>query len=80
MIIGKNAAPSSIRILNGPLASARRERPVYFSIEAEATLLPEIIKYLGDSHFIYATDIPSWDGEFPENLDGSRSAAISPRR
>jgi predicted TIM-barrel fold metal-dependent hydrolase len=23
-------------------------------------------------HFVYASDIPHWDGEFPENLDGIR--------
>jgi predicted TIM-barrel fold metal-dependent hydrolase len=69
MSIGKNAAPSSIRILKGPSECAR-ERQVYFSIEAEEILLPETIKYLGDSHFVYATDSPHWDCEFPENLEG----------
>ena len=45
-----------------------REHPVYFSLEADETLLPETFRYVGDSHFVYATDIPHWDTEFPENL------------
>jgi predicted TIM-barrel fold metal-dependent hydrolase len=45
-----------------------RQRPIYFSLEADETLLPETFRYVGDNHFIYATDIPHWDTEFPENL------------
>jgi len=37
-------------------------------LEAEETLLPETFCYVGDEHFVYATDIPHWDTEFPENL------------
>ena len=40
----------------------------YFSYEAEETLLPETFRYVGENHFVYATDIPHWDCEFPENL------------
>ena len=42
-----------------------RQHPVYFSLEAEETLLAET---LSAGHFVYATDIPHWDTEFPENL------------
>jgi hypothetical protein len=45
-----------------------RQRPIYFSLESEETLLPETFRYVGDGHFLYATDIPHWDTEFPENL------------
>ena len=45
-----------------------RERPIYFSFEADESLLPETFRYVGDDHFVYATDIPHWDCEFPENL------------
>ena len=45
-----------------------REHPVFFSYEAEETLLPETFRYVGENHFVYATDIPHWDCEFPENL------------
>jgi predicted TIM-barrel fold metal-dependent hydrolase len=46
-----------------------RESPMYFSVEAGETLLPETIDYLGADHFVFASDIPHWDNEFPENLD-----------
>jgi hypothetical protein len=45
-----------------------RESPVYFSLEAEERLLPQTIEYVGDNHFLYASDVPHWDGEFPKNL------------
>jgi uncharacterized protein len=45
-----------------------RESPVYFSLEAEERLLPQTIEYVGDDHFLYASDVPHWDGEFPKNL------------
>jgi hypothetical protein len=45
-----------------------REHPIYFSFEADETLLPETFRYVGENHFVYATDIPHWDCEFPENL------------
>ena len=54
----------------GSPASARESAESISAIEAEETLLPETIKCLGDSHFVYATDIPHWDCEFPENLEG----------
>jgi predicted TIM-barrel fold metal-dependent hydrolase len=46
-----------------------RESRIYFSLEAEERLLPQTIDYLGDGHFLYASDIPHWDGEFPKNLE-----------
>jgi len=45
-----------------------KQRPIYFSLESEETLLAETFRYLGDDHFLYATDIPHWDSEFPGNL------------
>ena len=45
-----------------------REHPIFFSFEADETLLPETLRYVGESHFVYATDIPHWDCEFPGNL------------
>jgi predicted TIM-barrel fold metal-dependent hydrolase len=45
-----------------------REHPIFFSFEAEETLLPETLRYVGEDHFVYATDIPHWDCEFPDNL------------
>jgi predicted TIM-barrel fold metal-dependent hydrolase len=45
-----------------------RESSMFFSIEAGESLLPEAIQYVGDDHFIYASDIPHWDNEFPKSL------------
>lgn len=45
-----------------------QESPIYFSLEAEESLLPQTVEYLGDDHFMYASDIPHWDGGFPKNL------------
>ena len=45
-----------------------RESSIYISLEAEETLLPQTIDYLGAEHFLYASDIPHWDNGFPENL------------
>ena len=50
-----------------------RESKIYFSLEAGETLLPEAIKYLGAEHFLYASDIPHWDNEFPGNLHALRN-------
>jgi predicted TIM-barrel fold metal-dependent hydrolase len=47
-----------------------RESPIYVSLEAEETLLPQAVDYLGNDHFMYASDIPHWDGGFPKNLEG----------
>jgi predicted TIM-barrel fold metal-dependent hydrolase len=66
---------------NDRIAERSPAKPVFFSIESGETLLPETVKYLGDGHFIYATDIPHWDCEFPENLEtieqrGDLAAAV----
>ena len=45
-----------------------RQHPIFFSFEADETLLPETFRYVGENHFVYATDIPHWDCEFPGNL------------
>jgi uncharacterized protein len=45
-----------------------RQHAIFFSFESEETLLPETFRYVGENHFVYATDIPHWDCEFPANL------------
>jgi predicted TIM-barrel fold metal-dependent hydrolase len=49
-----------------------RDSRIWFSVEAGETLLPQTIDFLGDTHFVYATDIPHWDNEFPESLEALR--------
>ena len=50
-----------------------RAAKMYFSLESGESLLPEAINYLGDQHFLYASDIPHWDNEFPGNLHALRN-------
>jgi predicted TIM-barrel fold metal-dependent hydrolase len=50
-----------------------RQSPIYVSLEAEEGLLPETVAYVGDDHFIYASDIPHWDMGFPANLRDLRA-------
>ncbi len=50
-----------------------RESPLYVSLEAGEGTLPETLAYVGDDHFLYASDIPHWDNEFPENLEEVRN-------
>ncbi len=49
-----------------------RQSPLYVSLEAEEGLLAATVDYVGDDHFLYASDIPHWDNEFPGNLVGLR--------
>ena len=51
-----------------------RESSIKVSIEGKESLLRETIDFVGAEHLIYATDIPHWDGEFPENLEEMRAA------
>jgi hypothetical protein len=46
-----------------------REAPLYVSLEAEELLLPQTIDYVGDDHFLFASDFPHWDAGFPKNLE-----------
>ena len=36
-------------------------------------MLAHAIDYVGADHFVYASDIPHWDCEFPENLEQLRN-------
>jgi predicted TIM-barrel fold metal-dependent hydrolase len=49
-----------------------RKSEIYFSIEPGESQLPAAIDYLGADHFLYASDIPHWDCEFPGNLQQLR--------
>jgi predicted TIM-barrel fold metal-dependent hydrolase len=50
-----------------------RESLMYFSVEPGESQLAHTIDYLGAEHFIYASDIPHWDNEFPGNLEHLRN-------
>ena len=46
------------------------------SNRGKETLLRETIDFVGVEHLIYATDVPHWDGEFPENLEEIRETNV----
>ena len=50
-----------------------RKSEVYFSTESGESQLAHTIEYVGAEHFVYASDIPHWDCEFPENLEHLRN-------
>jgi predicted TIM-barrel fold metal-dependent hydrolase len=49
-----------------------RKSQVYFSIESGESQLAAAVDYVGADHFLYASDIPHWDNEFPHNLNDLR--------
>ena len=49
-------------------SDAFREAPYYVSIEAGETLLGDTLDHIGVKHFLFASDFPHWDAEFPQNL------------
>lgn len=53
-------------------SEAFRDSTIKISIEADETLLPQTVEFAGAEHLFYATDIPHWDCEFPENLEQMR--------
>jgi predicted TIM-barrel fold metal-dependent hydrolase len=46
-----------------------RESNLYFSLESGETLLAPTIEAIGAEHFMYASDVPHWDNEFPRSLE-----------
>ena len=53
-----------------------RESNMYFSLESGESQLAATIDYLGAEHFVYASDVPHWDTEFPENLEYLRNHPV----
>lgn len=50
-----------------------RKSEAYFSIEPGESQLPQTIDYVGAEHFLFASDIPHWDCEFPGNREHLRN-------
>ena len=53
-----------------------RKSEIYFSIEPGESQLPQTIDYVGADHFLWASDIPHWDSEFPGNSEHLRNHAV----
>jgi len=47
----------------------------FFSFEAEEPLLETCVERLGADHWIYASDYPHWDSDFPGTVDTCRALA-----
>jgi predicted TIM-barrel fold metal-dependent hydrolase len=47
----------------------------YFSFEAEEPLLETCVEHLGADHWVYASDYPHWDSDFPGTVDECRAMA-----
>jgi predicted TIM-barrel fold metal-dependent hydrolase len=45
---------------------------IFFGLEAEERLLGPTVDLIGDDIFMYATDWPHWDGDYPESLQEIR--------
>jgi predicted TIM-barrel fold metal-dependent hydrolase len=67
MSTGRNAGRSKRRI--------SPENPVMWSgilpsiVRWNQASLSQTVEYAGDHHFMYASDFPHWDTEFPENIE-----------
>jgi predicted TIM-barrel fold metal-dependent hydrolase len=40
----------------------------FFQLRSRGKVVTGTFSYVGENHFVYATDIPHWDCEFPANL------------
>lgn len=69
----KRGAEEMPHLRDKPSDLFRRSR-IKVSVEGKETLLRQTIDFVGVEHLVYATDVPHWDGEFPENLDHLRQA------
>jgi predicted TIM-barrel fold metal-dependent hydrolase len=49
-----------------------RKSSIVLSIEADETFLLDTIDFVGADHFVFASDIPHWDSEWPHNIQGIR--------
>lgn len=67
-------AEDEMPLLKNKPSEVFRKSQIKVSIEGKESLLRETIGFVGVDHLVYATDVPHWDGEFPENLEEIREA------
>lgn len=56
------------KLLTEPPTSLVRQRPIYFSCEADEPLLPQAVAWVGDERIFYASDFPHWDHSYPKSV------------
>jgi len=54
--------------LSKSFGTVRALDEISFSVEPGESQLTHTVDYVGAEHFLYASDIPHWDNEFPHNL------------
>ena len=45
-----------------------RAGQLYFAAEGDEISVPEVVRRFGDDILLYASDVPHWDHDYPENL------------
>jgi predicted TIM-barrel fold metal-dependent hydrolase len=45
-----------------------RSGQLFFAAEGDEKSVPEVIRRLGNDIIFYASDVPHWDHDFPENI------------
>jgi uncharacterized protein len=73
----KRSAVDSPMMDEKPSALFRKSN-IIVSLEADETLIAETIAFAGAEHIVFASDIPHWDCEFPDNLRELRENATIP--
>lgn len=58
-----------------PSAYVYRGGNIFFGLEAEERLLGPTLDLIGEDLFMYASDWPHWDGDYPESLEEVRRRA-----
>jgi uncharacterized protein len=68
----ENRAEVEMPLLKKKPSDTVRQSKMYFCVEPGESQLAHTIDYVDADHFLYASDIPHWDNEFPENLHDLR--------
>jgi predicted TIM-barrel fold metal-dependent hydrolase len=65
---------ASVEAPNVPEDPSRyfKEGRIYVHFEAGEGLIPETLQYAGEDWFVYASDFPHWDHEYPRSLQKMR--------
>ena len=63
-----------MKLLDKLPSDSFRDSQIMVSFEGKETMLSQTVDFVGAQHLVYASDLPHWDGEFPENLQEIRAA------
>ena len=63
---GVEEAPTMTR---SPSEYVTDGRQIFFGVEADERMLPQTLTAVGDDIFMYASDWPHWDNEYPRSLE-----------